>query len=275
MKEVPAPAGLNTSACLESGNLVWVVTNNPERTILYEEHKRLGAMLIDFHGWEMPVRYTSIPEEHQQVRERAGLFDLCHMGRLDISGPAAEAWIQGLITNDIASMNTGDARYTLFCNDSGTILDDAIVYRLEDTFLLVVNASNTEKIIAWMESRRGGLEAELTDLTRKDAMIAIQGPEAFACATHLLEAPQTAWEELGYYQITAARYQAEPVLAARTGYTGEDGLELYIGGEPGVGLWRDLIESGGNRTGPIGLGARDTLRLEAGMPLSELSHAFS
>jgi aminomethyltransferase len=224
-------------------------------------------MLIDFHGWEMPVRYTSIPEEHQQVRERAGLFDLCHMGRLDISGPQAEAWIQGLITNDILSMKPGDARYTLFCNDSGTILDDAIVYKLEETFLLVVNASNTGKIIDWMESRRSGLEAQLTDLTRIDAMIAIQGPEAFACATHLLEAPEIAWDQLGYYQITPARYESAPVLAARTGYTGEDGLELYIGAEAGVRLWRDLLETGGKRTGPIGLGARDTLRLEAGMPL--------
>jgi len=243
------------------------VTNEPERTVLYEEHKRLGAMLIDFHGWEMPVRYTSIPEEHQQVRERAGLFDLCHMGRLDISGPQAEAWIQGLITNDILSMQPGDARYTLFCNDSGTILDDAIVYKLEETFLLVVNASNTGKIIDWMESRRSGLEAQLTDLTRSDAMIAIQGPEAFACATHILEAPEIAWDQLGYYQITPARYESAPVLAARTGYTGEDGLELYISAEAGVRLWRELLETGGKRTGPIGLGARDTLRLEAGMPL--------
>ena len=243
------------------------MTNEPERTVLYEEHKRLGAMLIDFHGWEMPVRYTSIPEEHQQVRERAGLFDLCHMGRLDISGPQAEAWIQSLITNDILSMKPGDARYTLFCNDSGTILDDAIVYKLEETFLLVVNASNTGKIIDWMESRRSGLEAQLTDLTRIDAMIAIQGPEAFACATHLLEAPEIAWDQLGYYQITPARYESAPMLAARTGYTGEDGLELYISAEAGVRLWRDLLETGGKRTGPIGLGARDTLRLEAGMPL--------
>ena len=224
-------------------------------------------MLIDFHGWEMPVRYTSIPEEHQQVRERAGLFDLCHMGRLDISGPQAETWIQGLITNDILSMRPGDARYTLFCNDSGTILDDAIVYKLEETFLLVVNASNTGKIIDWMESRRGGLEAKLTDLTRSDAMIAIQGPEAFACATHLLKTPEIAWDQLGYYQITRARYESVPVLAARTGYTGEDGLELYISAEAGAQLWRDLLETGGQRTGPIGLGARDTLRLEAGMPL--------
>ena len=243
------------------------MTNEPERTVLYEEHKRLGAMLIDFHGWEMPVRYTSIPEEHQQVRERAGLFDLCHMGRLDISGPQAETWIQGLITNDILSMQPGDARYTLFCNDSGTILDDAIVYKLEETFLLVVNASNTGKIIDWMENRRQGLEAKLTDLTRSDAMIAIQGPEAFACATHLLEAPEIAWDQLGYYQITRARYESAPMLAARTGYTGEDGLELYINAEAGVELWRKLLETGGQRTGPIGLGARDTLRLEAGMPL--------
>ena len=107
-------------------------TSRPERTVLHQEHKRLGAMLIDFHGWEMPVRYTSIPQEHQQVRERAGLFDLCHMGRLCIRGPQAEDWLQGLITNDTSGMEEGDARYTLFCREDGTIIDDAIVYRLAD-----------------------------------------------------------------------------------------------------------------------------------------------
>ena len=111
-------------------------------------------MLIDFHGWEMPVRYTSIPQEHQQVRESAGLFDLCHMGRLAISGPRAEDWLQSLITNDTSAIECGNARYTLFCQEDGTILDDAIVYRLEESFLLVVNASNTTKIIDWMTSHR-------------------------------------------------------------------------------------------------------------------------
>ncbi|MAM46685.1 MAG: glycine cleavage system aminomethyltransferase GcvT [Planctomycetota bacterium] len=243
------------------------MTNEPERTVLYEEHKRLGAMLIDFHGWEMPVRYTSIPQEHQQVRESAGLFDLCHMGRLAISGPQAEEWLQALITNDTAAIETGNARYTLFCQEDGTILDDAIVYRLEESFLLVVNASNTTKIIDWMTSHRDGREAELEDLTRSEAMISIQGPDALACTIPLLEAPENAWDSLGYYQIISAQYESEPVLAARTGYTGEDGLELYLAGDPGVRLWRQLLETGGNRTAPIGLGARDTLRLEAGMPL--------
>ena len=224
-------------------------------------------MLIDFHGWEMPVRYTSIPQEHQQVRESAGLFDLCHMGRLAISGPQAEEWLQALITNDTAAIETGNARYTLFCQEDGTILDDAIVYRLEESFLLVVNASNTTKIIDWMTSHRDGREAELEDLTRSEAMISIQGPDALACTTPLLEAPESAWDKLGYYQIISAQYESEPVLAARTGYTGEDGLELYLAGDPGVRLWRQLLETGGNRTAPIGLGARDTLRLEAGMPL--------
>ena len=224
-------------------------------------------MLIDFHGWEMPVRYTSIPQEHQQVRESAGLFDLCHMGRLAISGPQAEEWLQALITNDTAAIETGNARYTLFCQEDGTILDDAIVYRLEESFLLVVNASNTTKIIDWMTSHRDGREAELEDLTRSEAMIAIQGPDALACTIPLLEAPESAWDSLGYYQIISAQYESEPVLAARTGYTGEDGLELYLAGDPGVRLWRQLLETGGNRTAPIGLGARDTLRLEAGMPL--------
>lgn len=243
------------------------VTSQPERTVLYEEHKRLGAMLIDFHGWEMPVRYTSIPQEHQQVRKHAGLFDLGHMGRLSIRGPQAEDWIQSLITNDTSAMEDGDARYTLFCREDGAILDDAIIYRLERSFLLVVNASNTVRIIDWMNSHLDGRDAELVDLTRSDAMIAIQGPESLACSIPLLNTPQTAWDDLGYYQITSANYESEPVLVARTGYTGEDGLEIYLGAELGVRLWRQLLETGDERIAPIGLGARDTLRLEAGLPL--------
>ncbi|MEE3181594.1 MAG: glycine cleavage system aminomethyltransferase GcvT [Planctomycetota bacterium] len=242
-------------------------TSQPERTVLYDEHKRLGAMLIDFHGWEMPVRYTSIPEEHQQVREHAGLFDLCHMGRLCIRGPEAEDWLQSLITNDSSGMESGDARYTLFCREDGTIIDDAIVYKLADHFLLVVNASNTGRIIEWMNSHHAGRDAELEDLTRSDAMIAIQGPEALACSTPLLQAPQTPWADLGYYQITPAEFESEPLLVARTGYTGEDGLEIYLGAGQAEKLWRLLLETNEGQAAPIGLGARDTLRLEAGMPL--------
>ena len=246
-------------------------TSQPERTVLYEEHRRLGAMLIDFHGWEMPVRYTSIPEEHQQVREHAGLFDLCHMGRLSIRGPESEDWLQGLITNDTSGMESGDARYTLFCREDGTIIDDAIVYKLADHFLLVVNASNTGRIIEWMNSHQAGRNAELEDRTRSDAMIAIQGPEALACSIPLLQAPQTPWDDLGYYQITSAEFESEPVLVARTGYTGEDGFELFVENTCAVSLWRALLETGkeacGKDFGPAGLGARDTLRLEAALPL--------
>ncbi len=247
-----------------------------ERTCLAGEHVALGATMVDFHGWEMPVRYGSIPEEHQKVRLSAGLFDLCHMGRLEVSGRDAVEWVQRIITNDHDAMRPGDARYTLIVNEGGTVIDDAIVYKLPPTvdppaeansIFLVVNASNRAAVIDWMESKKGGLDARLVDRSRDLAMIAIQGPQSVRILPAVVEKLEASWDTMKYYSIAAARVLGRDAWVARTGYTGEDGFEVYIDAGLAPSLWRQILEAGGNRIAPIGLGARDTLRLEAGMPL--------
>lgn len=227
--------------------------------------------MVDFHGWEMPVRYGSIPDEHLKVRHCAGLFDLCHMGRLEVTGKDAAQWIGKVITNDFDALKPGDARYTLIVNEGGTIIDDAIVYRLPETALLVVNASNRAAVVDWMESHRGDLEARLVDRSRDLAMIAIQGPQALRILHRTIEiiGGRTEAELAGmpYYSITGGTLHGKPAWFARTGYTGEDGFEVYIDSGDAPRFWREVLETGVGRVAPIGLGARDTLRLEAGMPL--------
>ncbi len=241
----------------------------PLRTPLYDAHVRAGATMVDFHGWEMPIRYSQIPVEHQKVRLSAGLFDLCHMGRLEVTGRDAVRWVNGLITNDLEAMKPGDARYSFMVNEKGTILDDLIVYRMEDTVLVVANASNREKIVAWMNAHKpADADATLVDRTREWAMVSVQGPQAVRILTPLVRLTDLgAWDLLDYYKITRAETLGKPVLLARTGYTGEDGFEIYHPAELGPDLWDTILEAGGARIAPIGLGARDTLRLEAGMPL--------
>ena len=237
------------------------------QTPLSAEHRKLGAVLTDFHGWEMPIRYGSIPEEHLLVRRSAGLFDLCHMGRLEVSGTESTAWLQRVLSNDVESVPMGGARYTLILNEGGTIIDDALIYRHPELTLLVVNASNRAAVISWMEEHRGGLDAELVDRTPEWAMVAIQGPESIALLPEVVEKLDGDWQSMKYYSITAATIFGEPAWVARTGYTGEDGFEIYLESGRAAALWTRLLEVGGDRIGPIGLGARDTLRLEAGMPL--------
>ncbi len=240
-----------------------------QRTPLHDAHVRAGATMVDFHGWEMPIRYGQIPLEHQKVRLSAGLFDLCHMGRLEFSGPDAVRWVQSVVTNDVEAMKPGDARYSLMTNDAGGILDDLIIYRLESSLLVVCNASNREKVIAWMESHRPpGLEAALADHTFEQAMISVQGPQSVRILTPLLRLTDVGgWDLLDYYHISRAEALGREVLLARTGYTGEDGFEIYYPAAVAQDLWDAILEAGGARISPIGLGARDTLRLEAGMPL--------
>ena len=242
-------------------------TDELERTALYDEHVALGATIVDFHGWEMPIRYGKIPEEHLRVRESAGLFDLGHMGRLRLSGPGALAWLQRILTNDISALEVGDARYSLICREDGGVIDDAAVYRLPDEWLLVVNASNRARVLDWLDTHRNDDDAGLVDASSEWSMIAVQGPESVAIASPLFENPSQAWDDLRYYRILQATIDGTPVQVARTGYTGEDGLEVYLPNAEAVTLWRRLLEVGGEKIAPIGLGARDTLRLEAGMPL--------
>jgi aminomethyltransferase len=223
--------------------------------------------MVDFHGWEMPIRYGSIPQEHARVRLAAGLFDLCHMGRLEVTGSDAAAWVQRIITNDYDAMKTGNARYTLITNEEGGIIDDAVVYRLEESVFIVVNASNRETVIAWMESHRGSLDARLTDRSDDLAMIAIQGPGSARILPTIVDGIDADLEAMKYYSIAGARVRGKRAWIARTGYTGEDGFEVYLDAADGPSFWRRALEGGGDRIAPIGLGARDTLRLEAGMPL--------
>jgi len=240
---------------------------NLERTCLAGEHLALGATLVDFNGWEMPIRYGSIPEEHLKVRLSAGLFDLCHMGRLEITGRQASEWVGRVTTGDIDALKPGAARYTLVTNDAGTIIDDAIVYKLPASLLVVVNASNRATVVEWMEAHRGSLDAKLIDRSREIAMVAVQGPLSTHILRDAVEKLDSDWDGMKYYSIAAARVLGKDAWIARTGYTGEDGFEVYLDAEDAPVLWSRLLEVGGNRIGAIGLGARDTLRLEAGMPL--------
>jgi aminomethyltransferase len=223
--------------------------------------------MVDFHGWVMPIRYGSIPEEHARVRGSAGIFDLCHMGRLEVTGKDAGAWVQRVITNDLDLMKTGDARYSLITNEEGGIIDDAVVYRLEDAVFIVVNASNREAVIAWMESHRGGLDARLADRSDDLAMIAIQGPRSADILPAAADRIDADLEAMKYYSITGATILGKRARIARTGYTGENGFEVYLEAADAPAFWRRALEAGGDAIAPIGLGARDTLRLEAGMPL--------
>jgi len=237
------------------------------RTSLYERHAAAGARLIEFGGWEMPVQYTGILEEHRAVRQAAGLFDLSHMGELFVEGPGAAAALAYALVSDPGRLAVGRAHYSLICAPDGGLLDDLIVYRLaEDRFMVVPNAGNREVVTEAVRERLAGFEARLDDASLRTALLAVQGPRAQGIVAPLVDA------DLGtvrYYGITAARVAAGvEALVARTGYTGEDGFELFVPWDAAPGLWDRLME-GGRAAGlvPIGLGARDTLRLEAGMPL--------
>jgi aminomethyltransferase len=231
------------------------------RTPLYDWHVGHGARMVDFAGWDMPVQYTSITDEHQAVRTAAGLFDISHMGRLSFAGPGSLDLIQQVYTNNAATLKDGQARYGLVCNERGGIRDDVLVYRWPYGYTMVVNASNREKIVAWLAQHKGTRDVEVTDRTLDTAMIAVQGPRAVELCRGLTAADGG---QLAYYHATPTTYNRKPCVVSRTGYTGEDGLELMVAAVEAVTLWEDLVARGAK---PCGLGARDTLRLEAAMPL--------
>ena len=232
-----------------------------QRTVLHDWHAAHGARMVDFAGWDMPVQYTTIIEEHSTVRNAAGLFDISHMGRLSLGGPDALALIQKVYTNNAATMKDGQVRYGLVCNDKGGIRDDVLVYRWPYGYAMVVNASNRTKIVDWLMESKGALNVQMQDQTLSTCMIAVQGPKAIGMSQSLTEADPC---KLAYYYATPSRFQGQPCVVSRTGYTGEDGVEIMVGNPFGVQLWEELIRRGGK---PCGLGARDTLRLESAMPL--------
>ncbi|GIW07578.1 MAG: aminomethyltransferase [Dehalococcoidia bacterium] len=232
-----------------------------ERTALFGCHQAAGARFVDFNGWDMPVQYTSILAEHRAVRSHAGIFDTSHMGQIAVRGQDAGAWLDWLLPNDIAGLAIGQARYSPLLADDGGTLDDLMVYRLSDEdYLVVVNAGGRAGDLAWFEEhRRGAVDIEPRYADR--AMIAVQGPAAVDVVAALAE---DGLATLPRFAIRPAKVAGRSVLAARTGYTGEDGLELFLSGSDAPAVWDTLLGAG---VTPCGLGARDTLRLEAGLPL--------
>ncbi len=239
-----------------------LTTGALRRTALYEEHQRLGARMVPFAGWEMPLQYTGIVEEHQAVRQRAGMFDVSHMGRFEVMGPEAPLMLRRVCTYDLTRLSPGQGHYTLVCQEDGGILDDIYVFCISpQRFLVVTNAINAQRILDWLREHQSPFAAEVVDRHRATAMLAVQGPEAVARAAEVAGEFVSA---LGQRGCAESRWERETLFASRTGYTGEDGLELVIAAEAGPRLWRRLLEAG---VQPCGLGARDTLRLEAALPL--------
>lgn len=237
-----------------------------KRTPLYEEHKKAGAKLIDFGGWEMPVQYAGVIEEHNTVRTKAGLFDVSHMGEVDVKGKEALAYVQYLITNDVTRIQDGQILYSPMCYPNGGIVDDLLVYRYnEEHFYIVVNASNTDKDFSWMQEKAEGFNVHLENRSNEVAQLALQGPLAEKILQRLTDLNLA---EIKYYWFKHGDVDEIPCLISRTGYTGEDGFEVYLAPEKASQLWRRILEVGSAEgVQPIGLGARDTLRFEARLPL--------
>jgi aminomethyltransferase len=221
--------------------------------------------MVEFAGWEMPVQYAGVIDEHRAVRGAAGLFDVSHMGEIRVRGEGAARYLQRLTPNDVNRLVPGRAHYSALLNERGTYLDDLLVYRLAtDEFLVVVNAANAARDVEWMASHADG-SAEVADVSADYALLALQGPRALAILAPLADADLAA---LAYYGFVRGRVEGRPALLSRTGYTGEDGFEIYLAPEDAPPVWRRLLrEGGGMDLVPAGLGARDTLRLEAGMAL--------
>jgi aminomethyltransferase len=231
-------------------------TETLKRTPLHERHAAAGARLVPFAGWEMPVQYAGIREEHVAVRTGVGVFDVSHMGEIETSGPGAEAFLQRILSNDVSKIAADGAQYSVLCKDDGGVLDDLFTYRLgPDRFLTVTNASNHEKDLAWFKHHAAGHDVAVEDRLRDYAMLAVQGPQARALVEQLAdgELPKR------FRTATLSVAGAPGVLVAGTGYTGEDGVELLLAPAHATAVWDALTQNGAT---PIGLGARDTLRLE-------------
>ena len=237
-------------------------------TPLHAVHQSLGASFTDFAGYQMPVRYTSDLAEHHAVREGAGLFDLSHMAEIECEGSQVEEFLDYALSNTLSALVEGQAKYSLLLSEDGGVIDDLIVYRLgAQKYLIVANASNRDAAVEAMQTRSAGFDVQVADTSDDWALIALQGP----LAADILESAPVNLEkplpELRYYRIMGGRFDSHDVLIARTGYTGEDGVEIFIHAAQAESLWRALMEAGGDQLTLCGLACRDTLRLEAGMPL--------
>jgi len=234
--------------------------HEPKRTPLYDAHVERGAKVVDFHGFAMPVQYVGIQEEHRRVRTAAGLFDISHMGEFEVWGNDAFEFVQKVGINDAAELSTYQVQYNALCYEHGGLVDDMTVYRFPDHFMLVVNASNIEKDFAWLQQHVGG-DMELRDRSDEYGLIALQGPRSDEVLAPLTE---TDLGRIGFYWFVPGQVAGVPTVISRTGYTGEDGFELYIEDREGLRrVWDALLEAGaGVDITPVGLGARDSLRLE-------------
>jgi aminomethyltransferase len=232
-----------------------------QRTSLYQKHVDLKAKVVDFAGWDMPVQYTSVKEEVIAVRQKVGVFDVSHMGEFFAEGPDALAFVDSLVTNNIAAAEMGKAVYSPLCRDNGTVIDDLIVYKLAPQRILIcVNASNIEKDFTWMNSKVGNFNVKFTNRSSDYSLLALQGPETEKIIRSLL--PQL--PALEYYSVWEGEWQGKPLILARTGYTGEDGFEIF-GGHDLIAQWWDAFMKAG--VAPCGLASRDVLRLEVCYPL--------
>jgi len=232
------------------------MSGKPQRTPLYAAHVKLKARMVDFHGWEMPIQYAGIIEEHTAVRTRVGLFDLSHMGRVRIQGPDRRAFLQKILTINVDKIPEGKCRYTFFLTEKGTPIDDLILYAGGPDDFLVVNASNRERDLEWMKSHLSG-DVRIVDETFETALIAVQGPRSVETVKAVLGIDPSG---MGYYTCATLG----EFFVSRTGYTGEDGFEIFVPAARSVEIWEKFID---HHVAPIGLGARDTLRTEAAMPL--------
>jgi glycine cleavage system T protein (aminomethyltransferase) len=244
--------------------------NAVKATPLRDRHVALGARMIPFAGWEMPVQYSGIINEHRAVRSAAGLFDLGHMGQVEVSGPDSLNFLQYVTTNDVSTLEPGQAHYSLLPNDQGGVVDDIIIYRRPtgQQYMVVINAANHDKDVDWLKkqrTKRSDFDVYVEDISEKTGMIAIQGPKAVPIVQSLTD---TSLSDMPYFSWRRATVAGIPAMMARTGYTGEDGFEFYTDISQIGPLWDALMEAGKPfGVVPVGLGARDTLRLEARMPL--------
>ncbi len=240
--------------------------SDPKRTPLYDFNVAHGGRMVDFAGWEMPVQYESIVEEHKATRASAGLFDVSHMGEATVEGPQAEAFLNYVLTNDVSGMDDGKALYSLMCHPDGGVVDDLLVYRkTEGSYLLCLNASNVDKDIAWLTKEAGAFDVSLEDVSDSYGLVALQGPKAFDILKGLTSVDLS---DLGYYRFVEGEIAGVPCIVSRTGYTGEVGVELFVAANRTAELAEALLAAG-KPEGLVlaGLGARDSLRLEAGYSL--------
>lgn len=238
-----------------------------KRTSLYEAHQKAGGKIVEFAGWEMPIQYEGLVAEHEAVRNNVGIFDVSHMGEVSVIGKDAEKFVNNLVTNDVSKLNPNQIAYAMMCNENGGVVDDLLNYKYtEDHYYLVINASNVDKDFAWMQEQAKGYDVVLENLSDNISEIAIQGPNAQALLQRLTD---TNLDEIEFFYFKdGVKVCGYDTIVSRTGYTGEDGFEVYMSHEAAPVIWEAMLEKGQDLgVKPAGLGCRDTLRFEAGLPL--------